>query len=47
MPKHELFESISLHAQELNYGTNVYELEDHVGEEALSLNWPQKLGLVK
>ncbi len=30
--KCELFESIPLHRQELNYGTNVYELKDHVGE---------------
>jgi hypothetical protein len=38
----ELFESIPLHSYELNY-----ELEDHVGEEALSLNLPLKLGLVR
>jgi hypothetical protein len=26
---------------------NVYELKDHVGKEALSLNLPRKHGLVK
>jgi hypothetical protein len=34
MPKHKLFESIPLHVQELNYGENIYDLEDHVGEVA-------------
>jgi hypothetical protein len=33
VPKHELLENIPLHNQRLNCGINVYELEDHVGEE--------------
>ncbi len=33
VPKHELLESIPLHGQRSNCGINVYELEDHVGEE--------------
>jgi hypothetical protein len=28
-------------------GENVYELKDHVGEKALSLNLPLKLGLLR
>jgi hypothetical protein len=40
--KHKLFESISLHDQRLNYGINICELEDHVGEKGFSLNWPIK-----
>ncbi len=43
----ELFESIPLHVPRLNYGEGVYELEDHVGEEALSSNLPPKLGFMK
>jgi hypothetical protein len=39
VPKHELLENIPLHIRELNYEQNVYELEDHVGEKALSLNF--------
>ncbi len=42
MHKHKLFESISLHDQRLNYGINICELEDHVGEKGFSLNWPIK-----
>jgi hypothetical protein len=33
VPKHELPKSIPLHDQMLNCETNVYELEDHVGEK--------------
>jgi len=33
VPKQELPKSIPLHAQRLNYGTNVYELEEDVGEK--------------
>jgi hypothetical protein len=33
MPKQKLFENIPLHAQRLNYGPNVCELEYHVGEK--------------
>jgi len=35
VPKHELLESIPLHDQGLNYGINICELEDHVGEKVL------------
>jgi hypothetical protein len=47
VPKCELLESISLHVQEQNCQEGVYELEDHVGEMALSLNLLPKLGLAK
>jgi hypothetical protein len=33
VPKRELPKSIRLHAQRLNYGIGVCELEDHVGEK--------------
>jgi hypothetical protein len=36
-----------LHVQELNSQEGVYELEDHVGEMALSLNLLPRLGLAK
>jgi hypothetical protein len=36
--KHKLFESIPLHIQKLNCGTNVYEVKDHVREKGLSSN---------
>ncbi len=43
-----MFKNIPLHIQELNYGNlNIYEQKDHVGEVALSLNLPPKLGLAK
>ncbi len=47
VPKHELLENIPLHIQKLNYEKSVYELEDHVGEMALSLNLLLKLGPAK
>jgi hypothetical protein len=47
VPKCVLFENIFLHIQGLNCGKCVYELEDHVGQEALSLNLLPKLRLVK
>ncbi len=47
MPKHELFENIPLYIQKLNCKENIYELEDHVGEKALSSNYLPKLGLAK
>jgi hypothetical protein len=47
VPKCELFKNIPLHVQKLNYGKNICGLEDHVGEEGLSLNWPLKLGPTK
>ncbi len=46
VPKHELLESLSMRIQELNYEKYLYELEDHVWEEALSLNLPLKFGHV-
>ncbi len=47
MPKCEMLESIPLHAQGLNCGINICELEEHVGEKGLSSNWPTKLGFAK
>jgi hypothetical protein len=47
VPKHKLFINIPLHIQKLNYEKNIYELEKHVGEEALSLNLSPKLGPAK
>jgi len=47
VPKHKLPENVFLHAQRLNCGVGVCELEDHVGEKGLSLNWSTKLGLAK
>jgi len=38
VPKCKLPESIPLHAQGLNCGVGVCELEDHVGEEELNSN---------
>jgi len=38
VPKHELPKNIPPHDQGLNYGANVYELEDHVRERGWSLN---------
>jgi hypothetical protein len=38
VPKCKLLESIPLHVQELKCEKSVYELEDYVGEEALSLD---------
>jgi hypothetical protein len=35
-----------LHVQRLNYGKGIYELDDHVGEEALSSKLPLELGFV-
>jgi hypothetical protein len=45
--KHKLFKNIPLHVQGLNCGESVYELEDHVGEEALSSNLLLELGSIK
>jgi hypothetical protein len=47
VPKCELLESIPLHGQGFNYETCICELEDHVGEMGLNLNWLTKLGTVK
>jgi hypothetical protein len=46
LPGHKLFESIPLHVQKLNCEKGVYELEDHIGEEALNSNLLPKLELV-
>ncbi len=43
----ELLESIILHIQKLNYEKNIYELEYHVGEEAMNSNLPPKFGPIK
>jgi hypothetical protein len=45
--KCKLFKNIPLHLQNLNCKENVYELEDHVGEKALTSNWLPKLGPIK
>jgi hypothetical protein len=47
VPKHKVFKNIPLHVQGLNYGEGVYELEDCVGEKALSSNLPLKLHPLK
>jgi hypothetical protein len=44
--EHKLFQSIPLHVQRLNYGEGIYELEDHVNEEALSSKLPLELGFI-
>ncbi len=36
--KVHLLESIFRHIQGLNFGKSIYEFEDHVGQETLSLN---------
>jgi hypothetical protein len=43
VPKRELLENIPLHGQGLNCRANIYELEDHVGEKGLCLNWLTKI----
>jgi hypothetical protein len=43
----KLLKSIPLHVLGLNYGEGIYELNDCVGEEALSSNLPPKLGPIK
>jgi len=47
MPKCELFKITPLHVQKLNYREGVYELDDHVGDEALSLSLILKFRLAK
>jgi hypothetical protein len=42
--KRELLESIPLHTHEQKCGANVYQLEDHGGENGLSLISHQSLG---
>ncbi len=44
--KDELFKR-PLHIQKLNYAKGVYELKDHVEEEALNSNLPPKLEPLK
>jgi hypothetical protein len=43
VPRCDLFYSIPLHVQELNYEESIYELGDHVGEKALNSNLSLKL----
>jgi hypothetical protein len=38
---------VALYVQELDYKKGIYELGDHVGEEALNLNLPLKFGFTK
>jgi len=47
VPEHLLLKSIILHVQGLNCGEGIYELEDHVGHEALNTNLLPKRGFVK
>jgi len=47
VPKCESLKNIPLGIGKLNYEENVYEEDDHVGEEALNLNLPPNLKLVK
>jgi hypothetical protein len=47
VPKRKLLESIPLHVRKLNCRGNVYEVEYHVGEKALNMQLPPKLGLAK
>jgi hypothetical protein len=47
MPKCELFKITPLHVQKLNYREGIYELDDHVGDEALSLSLILKFRLAK
>jgi hypothetical protein len=47
VPKHELPNNISLHGRRLNCGTNICELEDHVGEKGWNLNWLKTFGPTK
>jgi hypothetical protein len=47
VPKCIMLEIIFLHVQGLNCWKGVYELEDHVGQEALNLNLLLKLGPIK
>jgi hypothetical protein len=47
MPKCELFKITPLHVQKLDYRKSVYELDDHVGDEALSLSLILKFRLAK
>ncbi len=43
----KLFKSIPFHVQELKCKKGVYDLKEHVGEEALNSDLPPKLGLIK
>jgi hypothetical protein len=47
LPKCKLFKSIPFHVQELKCRKGIYDLKDHVGEEAFNSNLPPKLGHVK
>jgi hypothetical protein len=45
--EHKLLKIFPLHVQGLNYGKCIYELEDHVEEEALNSNLLSKLRPIK
>jgi hypothetical protein len=47
VPKCMLLKKILLHVQGLNCEKNVYELKDHVRQEALNSNLLLKLGPIK
>ncbi len=47
MPKCKLPKSIILHVRKLNCKVCVHELKSHVGEKALNLNLPSKIGPTK
>ncbi len=47
MARCKLFKITALHIEEQNCGKGVYELEDHIVEEALSLNLMPKFGHVR
>jgi hypothetical protein len=47
VPKCMLFKKILLHVQGLNCEKNVYELKDHVRQEALNSNLLLKFGPIK
>jgi hypothetical protein len=47
VPKCVLFENIIMHIQGLKCGKGVYDMEDHVGQEAFSSNLLPKFGLVR
>jgi hypothetical protein len=45
--EHKLLKILPLHIQGLNYAKGIYELEDHVEEEALSSNLLSKFRPIK
>jgi hypothetical protein len=45
--KRKLLKSIPLHIQEFFFREDIYELEDHVGEEVSRSKLSPKLGLIR